>query len=754
MAELEQSTKTSIDEAVHFSKNSPIKSLLPRDPDWQDWPYWQIMENPNCIAHFIELKFETIDDLKKLLQENPAIPEGLASRFSASGKNREELQEAWVLLSKAHDVDPTATPVIDRKSESPISTSEEDEDIKGAIEEKKEPTAKSDEHQAKSDFKLSASGTKLTLTTQSLGGKDVIAKRLKGTEEWKKEPFYVQLASPKYFAYYLEQKFSSEDAIMGTLHENETIPEELYRKFSIRGENRGQAQDAWDYLKTAYGGGRPFQLELSRKSPYTFDMGSDDANTLFEAKTIITSLDADTLRCHEALPEVLRDKFKGFESKLSNVWNDHRASLGFEGDCRYAWEKIADMNLIELIAADNDLEQDLSLPDPNNILDAICAINQHDISDDTLDHHLEVLNKSRARLNAIRLNGIKTEAASLSHDDPAPIRAWGKEVDEARVEVSRGLSDKTIKTAVHTQGKIGAIHDELKKLLETKKPTGIGKLILHTAKAFGIASAIKSTAKHRGNPATSEELSAQWDNASQVYNYALMSDDQKKQREKVLVRALEDVIREEIEAEEAHICQAEEAGDTIAKYQMLIQQHRTALGRNRTRLISDAKNSKKFTTGADENAIVVRDKSAKLENDIDDRMEALDESIRVCEREVDHYESLEALHTEHKEAWIDTVNHSIESIREFRRIEKQVALTQNIELAGKYGENLGNVGIEKKLQLVSERLREARAQEVGKIGSMKRLMDTNETLALDHKKPIAMIEDHTKKIDAEEMVPA
>ena len=41
---------------------------------------------------------------------------------------------------------------------------------------------------------------------------------------------------------------------------------------------------------------------------------------------------------------------------------------------------------------------------------------------------------------------------------------------------------------------------------------------------------------------------------------------------------------------------------------------------------------------------------------------------------------------------------------------------------------------------MTERIRDAKAAEVDKLGRMKKAMDTDEILVLDHQKPIALIE--------------
>lgn len=436
----------------------------------------------------------------------------------------------------------------------------------------------------------------------------------------------------------------------------------------------------------------------------------------------------DTFRKHQTPPDFVVKEFGASNSKqaLEHVWPKTRKNLGFEGDCRFPWEKVNDMSLAELITA--TMDGGIALPEQSEIMNAIKDVTALKVSDDILDGHRQSLAQAQKRINNLRPDNIKTAATILDHTDLTPIRNWGQDIDLARVESLRTIKDNTIKTAIHTDTKLGDTNAELGKLLKTKVPTGLSGAFFRAKKSMGFYRNVPSPIdQDLGEPI-------------KITDYRAMNDDQRKQYEERLVEQLEDVMRDAMQTEEGRIVYAEEVSQIVLHYQQFLQTYRRELAKNRTRIMTDAKSQNGFKTSADENAIISRDKVGRIEEAIDDRLAALDESIVICGREFSHYESLAALHEDHKKNLRMAVNHSIEQLREFDRLEQRVKLTQNIELAGQYADNLAGLKLEKQLKIVTERIRDAKAAEIENLGKMKKAMDTDEILVLDHQKPIALIQ--------------
>lgn len=441
----------------------------------------------------------------------------------------------------------------------------------------------------------------------------------------------------------------------------------------------------------------------------------------------------DTFRKYETPPKFVVKEFAASNAKnaLEKAWPKTRERLGFKGDCRYPWEKVNDMSLAELITS--TLEGGVILPEQSEIMDAIRAITSLKVPDDVLEGYKNALSQAQKRINNLRPESVKYAATMLGHTDLTPIRNWGQNIDLARVESLRALKDNTIKTAVHTDTKLSNTNAELGKLLKAKTPTGLSGVFFRAKMSLGFY-------RHVPSP-IEQDLGA----PIKITDYRAMNDDQRKQYEELLVEQLEDAMRDAMQAEEDRIVYAENASEIVLHYQQFLQLYRRELAKNRTRIISEAQNQSQFKTAANENAIVSRDKVSRIEEAIVDRLNALDESIVICEREFAHYESLAALHEDHKRNLRMAVNHSIEQLHEFDRLEQRVKLTQNIELAGQYADNLAGFKIEKQLKIVTGRIRDAKAAEIDKLGRIKKAMDTDEMLVLDHQKPIALIE-HQKTL--------
>lgn len=444
----------------------------------------------------------------------------------------------------------------------------------------------------------------------------------------------------------------------------------------------------------------------------------------------------DIFRLHDEPPERIIDQYRAHNkrSALNKAWTKTREKLGFEGIQRYPWEIVNDMSLAQIIAAQFEDEDTISLPQASHIESEILKVfSQKMISPAYVEMHKEQLAKAQARIDDLSLETMRRKAAMLSHNDVSAIRNWGQEIDLARVESLKALKDNTIKTALHTDNKVGSANNELAQLLRAKPPQGLSAVFFSAKKAMGF---------YTKKPSPIEmDLGAE----VQVTDYRALNDEQRKALEEKFVESLEAAMRETMEREEERIVYAEGAYEFAEKYQNLLRQYRTELAKNRNRILTEVRSGQDYKTQSAENVVVSADKVKKVEQAIDDRLEALDESIEICNREKLHYDALAALHHEHKRNLRTAVNHSLERLREFERKEQQVLLTQNIALAGQYAQNLEGLALEKQIKIVTERLRDARAEEIERLGAAKKAMDTDEILVLDHQKPIALIE-HQKTI--------
>ena len=477
----------------------------------------------------------------------------------------------------------------------------------------------------------------------------------------------------------------------------------------------------------------PPKLDLS--APYIEDI---DAFIEEFCMTAPQKYGHDVFRKHEYAPSFIVDDFDASnrEKAVRQAWVKAREKLGFEGDNRYLWEKIAEMSFDEVIALQANAGTDgIQFPENHEIVAAMRKIHSAKTIEGSTEDQKEILISARAKLAKTSNVTISAQAALLSFEDLSAVRSWGREFEQARVDGFRKLNDLTIKTAVHIDTEVSNANAALLELLKAKKAG-------RARKAWNRA--INWSSKPGGMQVAPLEIGpdgeTKWaDTPDETIDPRFMNDEQRAQAEKVLVQNLEDAMRATIAIEDKRINFAEKAAEIAGSHRLLIWRHRRALNKNRERIISEARQVTSIGEDSEERAIVSGDKVKHAQSAIDDRLAALEDSAQICEREQIHYESIAELHRQHKESLRSAVDHSLERLRNLERTQQQVILTQNVSIAGKYAQNLKGMKLEKQLRVITDRLRAARAEEVESLIALKDAMDTDEMLVLDHQKPAGLL---------------
>lgn len=453
-------------------------------------------------------------------------------------------------------------------------------------------------------------------------------------------------------------------------------------------------------------------------------------------RELTTARDLEALRFHQEPPEdsIFRELVPNIFGSRQVFWDTARSNAGFSGDCRYVWEKVLDMSLTELVAE----RENISLPKIDDIDEAFLNIEKDETSDDVIAAQKKKLSQAHDKFDLVTGVGIKRLASELSHGNMTKIREWGSQIGRAKAEAFRDLHDENMRISLQASTRAAQILNDLSSLVRARKPKKWSPLgMIFNAKAAIVTPRQKDYFEPEGLDKIKRK--------DRLLDYRLMSEEKKKEREDFLLQALEEGFSTEMGKEEDRTVFAEQALEIVQTYEMLLRQYQRALKKNRERIIAEEKTS--LSQGADDSNS--RDEfsraASRAHEDIDNTLEALEETVQSCAREYEHYITCIALHKENKRKMRGVINRSIETIRHQSRLAQRVMLEQNVFLAGEFSKGLDRYDQAKQIRIATNRIRKAMFKEVKNLVNMQKQMVKDESMVLGYEEPVALIE-HKKEL--------
>lgn len=417
-----------------------------------------------------------------------------------------------------------------------------------------------------------------------------------------------------------------------------------------------------------------------------------------------------------------------------SLWQFKRKNAGFNGDCRYIWEKVLDMPLKELIEKRDDI---VIPPDSEIDDDYLCPI-KDETTAEVLTAQREKIRAAHDKYDLTHFRGIRRHAERLSHKDLTAIREWGSEVSRIRTQAFKELHDENMRISLQASTRAAQILKDLSALVKAQRPPS--KLSIRNA--FFVAKTKVVTPRQKDYFLEDGETAPKR-RKDRLIDYRLMDEEQKKTREDFLLQALEDGFSTEMGKEEARTVFAERAQEQVDMYLTLMIQYQKALKANRTRIIEEeqADLAGSHNHGDDDVKEQFTRAASRVHDDIDNTLESLQEVIDACSHEYDHYITCMALHKKNKRQMRGVINDSIERVRRHSRMAQRVMLEQNVMLAGEFAKGLDRYDLEKQLRIATARIRKSMFKEVDELIKMQKRMVGDEALVLDYKEPAALLED-------------
>lgn len=466
------------------------------------------------------------------------------------------------------------------------------------------------------------------------------------------------------------------------------------------------------------------------------DFGGDPDNQPPRRKGLVreltTSEDLEILRLHPEPPEdsVFRELVPNIFGSRQAAWNAARRNAGFEGDCRHIWEKVLDMPLTELI----EKRETIKLPSPEDLSEAFLNIEPDQLSAGIVEKQKTKLQKAQDKFDMVTGTGIKRLAGELSFKNPTLIREWGSQLALAKKEAFHALHEENLRISLQASIRAREILKDLASLVRANKP---GKWSLSGAFLKAKSKVVTPRQKDYFTADPAQKVKRK----DRLIDYRLMSEEQKKEREELLLKALEDNFSSEMGKEEDKTIFAENALEVVEVYEMLARTYQKALKMNRQRTISEESASLSKSNASEEFRLA----ASRIQNDIDSRIDDLQIIIDSCMTEHEHYLMSIAFYQDKKRKMSGYVNDTLESVRSKARLVQRVMIEQNIMAAGQYAKGLDRYDQEKQIRITTTRIRKDMFREIRELIKTRTQMESDEALLLDHKDPIALIE-HKKEI--------
>lgn len=399
-------------------------------------------------------------------------------------------------------------------------------------------------------------------------------------------------------------------------------------------------------------------------------------------KTASKKYGADAFRRHVQPPQSFLDSHNFLSKReiIGRAWAAVREDLGYQGDCRHEWEKLADeASLADLIEKRFDLDIQ-NWPEGNEEADAL-----------------------RARLAAVLPAGINALATRLDSGDMHAIRVWGKDIDAVRTQVLKQTHGDNIREVASETSEIKAILKDYESLLRAKPPTGLRGVFFSVGNLLNMMSPFY---------------------VKQV-DYRLFSATDKMQRGEEILQKLEDAYNEQIDVQEGRALFAENAQRTAHSYSDILEDYESALKKNRTRLIVDGQH-------------VAERGVSRVQDTVDTRIRELERSVSACAREELHYIACAALYDEVRARMREVVDVTIEAYRTQMRAAYLNAVGQQVFMTDSVAKSLGAVMLDKTRSAKLAEDLDALADRVRDLSGLQEKMDMNEQLVLEYKQPLAL----------------
>lgn len=256
--------------------------------------------------------------------------------------------------------------------------------------------------------------------------------------------------------------------------------------------------------------------------------------------------------------------------------------------------------------------------------------------------------QAQDNLASVLPTGIKAAAAQLSHEDPDAIRQWGKALDAARVEALGALKKEGfVVTDSQSETKGSRLTQDLKAVITAKKPTGLRAI---WAALEHIPPNVRITMQREMRIVT---------HTATPDDYRHMSPKQKAERANKILSTLKTLYEGDVARLEDEIAEAQSAQETALLYTNITRAYVRGLKENRERIIEAERAAlQSHVSDQDDDASLLRagfESARSIEQDIDKRIEALEESLAACIREEKLHEARKALlegDFERKQSWL------------------------------------------------------------------------------------------------------
>lgn len=389
------------------------------------------------------------------------------------------------------------------------------------------------------------------------------------------------------------------------------------------------------------------------------------------------------LRLNQTLPPHRKFSFDLPHHIKEEIWQEQRKEHGYEGDCRYAWEKFLDLSFAEQMpqAAEIDTSE---WPDTAKARDA------------------------KTQLQMITQRGINKLAAQLNGRDTVGILTWGEKLNKQRAATFKQENGAKIREVDNESNDIKAALADLENLLRAQKPAGLRGIFFRAHVAMGRH---KELEERRDGLFTSHSV-----RTDRIVDYRAMNPFQKMARAEQILAHIESYYTSAVDVQLERYQTAQNNEKLAHAFQDLTSLYATALKKNRTRLIAEG-------AGADT---------------IDTRVSELSRAEAVCYNELGHAVASAALHLELRAQMREILDITLPAYRTQMQTAYLQALGKQALSAEFAKEALGAMVLDKTRAAELADNLDALADQVCDLAGLQQAMSNNEKLVLEHKQPIAL----------------